>query len=138
MPPRTRIFYSTLALVLLFTAAAPLYRELSQRNDVWWTPSALSVPLAESKDRVVVYVRGKPLADRIQAGELRLEENGAATTLAMGDVGLRFNNWDRVRASRVPLMLAYAAACGVAAFLVFLLLTGRLAYRAEREPSGAS
>ncbi len=138
MPPRTRIFYSTLGLVLLFTAAAPLYRELSQRNDIWWTPSAMSVPLAESKDRVVIYARGKPLADRIQAGELRLEENGAATTLSMSDIGLRFNNWDRVRASRLPLMLAYAAACGVSAFLILLLLTGRLAYRAERDPPAAS
>jgi hypothetical protein len=138
MPPRLRIFYSIFGLVLFLTAAAPLYRELSQRGDIWWTPSALMVPLAESKDRVVIYARGKPLVDLLQAGALRLEENGAATTLAVGDIGLRFNNRDRVRAARLPLMLAYAAACGVSAFLILLILTGRLAYSPERGRPGAS
>ena len=138
MPPRARIYFSFLGFILLITSAVPLYREFSQPRDIWWTPVALMVPLAESKDRVVIYARGKPLADRVEAGEVRLEENGASSTLAAGDIGLRFNNWDRVRAERIPLMLMYAAACGISAFSILLALTGRLAYRPEKERPAAS
>jgi hypothetical protein len=137
MPPRLRLFYSIFGLALLFTAALPLYREFSQRSDIWWTPAAMAVPLAESKDRVMIVARGKPLLDLVQAGALQVQENGATSTLAMSDIGLRFNNWDRVRATRLPLMLTYAFACGVSALLILLTLTGRLAYRADRERTGA-
>ena len=46
---------------------------------------------------------------------------------------MRFNNWDRVRAERVPGLLVSAAGCGVTALLFLLVLTGRLAYRGEQK-----
>ena len=131
MPPRILHFFSILAI--FFVVALPLVRELSQRRDIWWTPYAMRVPLADSKDRVEIYARGKPLMALLQAGQLRITEDGALDTLATSDVGLRFNNWDRVRVQRLPLMLVYAAACGAMACLLLLLLTGRLAYRGESE-----
>jgi hypothetical protein len=131
MPPRILHFFSILAI--FFVVAAPLFRELSRRSDIWWTPYAMRVPLADSKDRVEIYARGKPLMALLQARQLRIAEDGALDTLATSDVGLRFNNWDRVRAQRLPLMLVYAAACGAMACLFLLLLTGRLAYRGERD-----
>ncbi len=48
-------------------------------------------------------------------------------------MGLRFNNWDRVRVERLPLLLVYAAGSGVTACIFLLVLTGRLAYRGQRE-----
>jgi hypothetical protein len=134
MPPRIRRAFSLMCLALFFVAAVPLYREFSQRRDIWWTPYAMRVPLADGKDRVEVYVRGKPLAALLEGGELRIAENGAWGTLATSDIGLRFNNWDRVRVQRLPLLLTYAGGCGVAACMLLLVLTGRLAYRGEREP----
>jgi hypothetical protein len=133
MPLRIRIFFSTLSLALFFVAAIPLYRELSLRSDIWWTPHAMLVPLAESKDRVEIYARGKPFAALLQAGQLRIAEEGGSSTLETSDVGLRFNNWDRVRVEHLPLLLVYAAGCGVTACMFLLVLTGRLAYRGERE-----
>ena len=133
MPPRIRLFFATLSLVLFFVAAVPLYEELSRRSDIRWTPRAMLVPLAESKDRVEIYARGKPFAALLQAGQLRIAEDGGLSTLATSDVGLRFNNWDRVRVERLPLLLVYAASCGVTACMFLLVLTGRLAYRGERE-----
>ena len=58
---------------------------------------------------------------------------GARSVLATDDIGLRFNNWDRVRAQRLPILLGYAAICGAMALLVFLFVAGRLAYRGEKE-----
>jgi predicted xylose isomerase-like sugar epimerase len=52
--------------------------------------------------------------------------------LTTQEIGLRFNNWDRVRGQRLPLLLFYAAACGAGVILVLVIATGRLAYREER------
>ena len=114
--------------------SVPLYGALFRRGDIWWTPYVMLVPLAESTDRVEIYARGKPLTALLQGGQLRIAEEGGTTTLAASDVGLRFNNWDRVRVQRVPLLLVYAAACGVTACMFLLVLTGRLAYRRDRDP----
>jgi len=92
------------------------------------------VPLAESTDRVEIYASGKPLAALLQAGQVRIAEEGGSSTLAASDVGLRFNNWNRVRVERLPILLVRASACGAIACLFLLILTGRLAYRGEREP----
>jgi len=133
MPPRIRLVFAPLSQVLFLVAAVLLYGELSRRSDIWWTPHAMLVPLAESTDRVEIYARGKPLAALLQAGRLRIAEEGGSSTLAASDVGLRFNNWDRVRVERLSLLLVYAAGCGVSACMFLLVLTGRLAYRGERE-----
>src|SRR5881409_4349796 len=129
MPPRIRFLYSSLSVTVFLIAAVPLYTELAQRSDIWWTPHAMLVPLVESTDRVEIYARGRPLAVLLQAGQLRIAEGGGSGTLTTSDIGLRFNNWERVRVARLPLLLAYAAACGVTACIFLLVVTGRLAYR---------
>ena len=45
-------------------------------------------PFAESKDRVEIYARGKPLAALLQAGQLRIAEDGGWTDVAPGDIGI--------------------------------------------------
>src|SRR5881628_102021 len=132
MPPRIRFLYSSLSVTVFLIAAVPLYTELAQRSDIWWTPQAMLVPLAESADRVEIYARGRPLAALLQAGQVRVVEDAGSRALAASDVGLRFNNWDRVRAERLPRLLLYAAACGVTALMFLLVITGRLVFREEK------
>lgn len=117
MPPRQRLLFSSLTFVLFFMAAMPLYRELTRPKDVWWTPPTLLVPLADAQDRVQVYVRGEPVGAPLQS-----------------EIGLRFNNWDRVRAERLPMLLGSAAVSGAMVVLLILVATGRLAYRGETGP----
>ena len=131
MPPRMRLLFSIMSVTLFFVAALPIYRELSRRSDIWWTPFAMLVPLAEGADRVEIYVRREPLTALLQAGHLRLEEDHGSSVLAASDIGLRFNNSDRVRGEHIAFLLTSAAMCGVAAVMLLLVLTGRLAYRGE-------
>jgi len=112
MPPRVRFFFSALIAAIFFVAAVPLYRELSGRKDIWWTPRTMLVPLAQAQDRVEIYVRGEPIGAVLQS-----------------EIGLRFNNWDRVRAAQLPVMVSSGAACGAMLVLLLLVATGRLAYR---------
>ena len=132
MPPRIRFAFSVFSLVFLAIAATPLVTEFTRRGDIWWTPRPMMVPLAESAERVEIYARGEPLAALIGAGRLRIEKDGSWSALGAGDVGLRFNNRDRVRARRLPLLLGCGAVCGACAMLLLLIATGRLAYREER------
>jgi len=135
MPPRVRISFAAIIFVVFLIPALALYGELSRPADIWWTPAALMVPLTGAADRVVVYVRGKPLVAVLQAGQLRLVDEASGSVLATSDIGFRFNNRDRVRAQRIPILVAYAAVCGATATLFLVLVTGRLAYRGEKEPA---
>ena len=137
MPPRLRLLFSTMSLALFLVAAVPLYRGLAGRSDIWWTPPSMLVPLAESADRVQIFVHGQPLAALLQAGQVQLAEGARTSVLASSDIGVRFNNWDRVRAERLPGLLVSAAGCGVTALLFFVVLTGRLAYRGEKKEVAA-
>ena len=135
MPPRNRALFSTLMGVLFVLTALPLVRALAQRNDIWWTPKAMALPLSESQDRVQIFVGDQALSALIEAGQLQVVEGGNPRVLGAGDVRLRFNNWDRVRAARIPTLLINAAACGVLAVLFLLMVTGRWNYRGENYSS---
>ena len=134
MPPRLRLFYSLLTAGLLLIPVVALYSELSKRSDIWWTPPPMAASLTESQDRVEIYVRGKPLGALLNEGKLRIAEETGSATVGASEISLRFNNWDRVRLTRLPILLFYAAACGAGGLLVLVIATGRLAYRGEKEP----
>lgn len=133
MPPRVRMVFAAMLFTLFLIPALAIYRELSKPADIWWTPRPLMVPFTESADRVEVYVRGKSLGTLLEAGQLGIIGETPASALVRSDVGFRFNNWDRVRAQRIPILLGYAAVCGMTATLLLVVLTGRLAYRGEKE-----
>jgi hypothetical protein len=102
MPPRLRVFWSGLIVAFTLLVALPLYTALSTRRDIWWTPSTMLVPLTESRDRVEIYVRGKPLGAVLEAGQLRITDEAGGSVLATSEVGLRFNNWGPGQSSTAP------------------------------------
>jgi hypothetical protein len=137
MPNRLRVFYSVLTASLMLIPATALYRELMTRSDIWWTPRALAVSLPDSKNRVEIYLRGQPLVALVEHEQLSITDGGAPRVVSGQDVKLRFNNWDRIRAERLPLHLIYAAAIGGGIVLLGLVATGRLTTRPEREAVAA-
>jgi hypothetical protein len=137
MPPRIRFFFAAMTATFFFIAAIPLYRELSRRRDIWWTPPTMLPSLAESTDRVQIYARGRPFAALLESGQVRLVEEARTSVLAPSEVRLRFNNWDRVRAAQLPGLLIPAAACGATALMFILVVIGRLAYRSEQREVAA-
>lgn len=132
MPGRVRLALVIMSLAVLLTSALPILRELTRRTDIWWTPATMLVPLGESGQRVEIYAHGQPLAKLIQAGKVQVLDEGKPVSLGAGDVGLRFNNSDRVRAERLPRVLVSAALFGAVTLYLLLLVTNRLVYREER------
>ena len=137
MPPRLRLFYSGLIAALLLIPVATIYRELSRRSDIWWTPLALASSLTEGRDRVQIYAQDKSLSDLLAAHEVWLRADTGSRPLTPQEIRLRFNNSDRIRAERLPLLLVDAASCGGGAVLLLLIATGRLTYRSEKAPVAA-
>ena len=123
MPIRTTVFrYLLLALpaIFLFTAGSRLYAFFQERPDIWWTPMGLLVPLAESHDRVAIYIGNRELDDLVAAGRLRLGGDSITSAVNRADIGLRFNNWDRVRAERLVGLLISGVTVGAAAALLLV------------------
>jgi hypothetical protein len=137
MPPRLRLFYSGLTLALLLIPAVALYSELAKRSDIWWTPPAMASTLGDSRDRVEIYVGDKSLAARLTAQQLWIRDETGSRVVNADGIRLRFNNWERMRTARLPLMLVCAAALGAGLVIFLVIATGRLAYRGEREPVAA-
>ena len=131
MPPRVRTTFVVMLLALLLLPALGLIRELSRPSDIWWTPKPLAVSLSESAKRVEVVVRGRSLRPLVDEGQIRLSADSAAPVVAAGDLTFRFNNWDRVRAQKIPVLLIYAFVIGVVGTLLIMVLTGKLVYRGE-------
>ena len=112
--------------LLLLTSTAQLYRFLHERSDIWWTPQGRLIPLSESHDRVEIYARGRLLGPLLDGGQVQITPAAETGALRASEVGFRFNNWDRVRAERLPGLLISAATGGAAAALVLIgLLSGR-------------
>ena len=134
MPPRLRLFYSLLTGALLLIPIVALYSELSKRSDIWWTPATNPLSLTESRDRVEIYARGRPLGTVLEQGRISITDSAGPHVLNAQEIAVRLNNWDRMRIERLPLLLFYAAACGAGVIVLLVVATGRLAYRGELPP----
>jgi hypothetical protein len=121
---RSRIYLLAFGGMFFLTSALNLVRFYAQPSDIWWTPRPLSVALADASDRVEVYVREMPLTQQISAGRIQLVTDAGVVAVAAPDVRLRFNNWDRVRAQKLPSLVTTAFCAGASSVFVLLGIFG--------------
>lgn len=110
--------------VFFLMSALQLVRFFNQRADIWWTPKPLGVALADASDRVEVYVRDVAMLEHVQAGRVQLTTDTGATPVLESDIRLRFNNWDRIRAGRIPSLLGTGIALGASGVLFLFGVLG--------------
>lgn len=136
---RLRTFMLIFGGVFFVMSALQLVRYFIQPAEIWWTPKALAVPLAEASDRVEVYVHDVSLPDHIKTGRLQLLSDTGAQPVRGADVRLRFNNWDRMRAERIPSLLSSGIALGASGvFLLFGVLGWRPSKPIGSEAEGST
>ena len=125
--------FFTFGIVLVSVATGHLLLQTFERDDIWWTPKSHALSLGESGDRLKIYVHGASLEEKLAAGQIRMIGGSDRVSLEAGDFTVRLNNWDRVLASRLPVVAAEGAALATGTFLIIL---GFLSRRRSRDASG--
>jgi hypothetical protein len=110
--------------VFFLMSAVQLVTFFSQRADIWWTPKPLGLALADAPDRVEVRVRDVSLLEHVKAGRVQLLTDTGARPVMDSDIRLRFNNWDRVRAERIPSLVGVGIALGASGVFFFFGVLG--------------
>jgi hypothetical protein len=114
-----RLTFIILATVSLAFGIVQLGRALRDFNrNYFWTPTTRQEPLEKGKDTFEVYVHGKQLNSRLQAGELAIKNGESWSPLQEGDVTVRLNHIREV--TRVPLLLGVGFLSAALAWLVAL------------------
>jgi hypothetical protein len=114
-----RLTYIILAMVFLSFGIVQLGRALQDfHRNYFWTPTTRQEPVEKGKETFEVYVRGKLLNSRLQAGELALKDGESWSPLQEGDVTVRLNHIQEV--TRVPLLLGVGFLSAALAWLVAL------------------
>lgn len=113
--------------VVLVLALAGFWQVQSAPVDTSLTPAHLAPPLSSVADRFDVLVGGVPLAKAIADKRLMLVGENGAASVVVSDAAVRINDADRVRAERVPSLLALSAIAGGACALFLIgLFTPRI------------
>ena len=120
-----QLIFLVIPVGLLLASALKLFAFFQQRSNIWWTPLPMATPLALSGDRVEVYARGTDLRMLVERGQVQI----GGTVISVDDIRVRFNNWDQMRAERIPMLLMYSFTLGAALVLIAFALTGRLGRR---------
>jgi hypothetical protein len=114
-----RLTFMILAMVFLSFGTVQLGRALQDfHRNYFWTPTTRQEPVEKGKDTFEVYVRGKLLKSRLQAGELALKSGESWSPLQEGDVTVRLNHIQEV--TRVPLLVGVGFLSAALAWLVAL------------------
>ncbi len=113
--------------IMVSLGLAELGRMVFERTDIWWTPMNHALSLDDARARVLIYVQGQELEERVERGELFLRTEAGTAAVSASDVALRFNNWDKIRASRLPIAALAAALTAVGLVLIVgcVMLVGR-------------
>jgi len=98
--------------VVLVLALTGLWRVWSAPVDTNLTPAHLAPPLSSVADRFDVLVNAVPLQKAIADKRLLLAGENGAATVVVTDAAVRINDAERVRASRVPSLIALSAIAG--------------------------
>lgn len=114
-----RLTFLSFAIVFLSFGIVQLGRALQDfHRNYFWTPTTRQEPLGKGKDTFEVYVRGKLLNSRLQAGELALKNGESWSPLQEGDVTVRLNHIQEV--TRAPLLLGVGFLSAALAWLIAL------------------
>jgi len=99
--------YLLIGLIGVFTIGSTLfthvYRAFWGERDIWWTPPSMSLKAEETGNNFAITIGGKLLQKHLAEGTLfGVDPNGGQYRVVSKDVGVRVNNWDRVKAFTLP------------------------------------
>jgi len=80
--------------------AVQLFRAFGQNQDIWWTARTMPLTIDETEESFELSISGKTIQKHISEGTLlAANDNDDQRPVVSGDVSVRLNNWNKVRAS---------------------------------------
>jgi len=97
-----------------------MYQAFRGDHNIWWTNQAMKLSFEKTKDNFELYIGGKLLQKHMRDQTLySTDSNGKQYPVVSGDISVRLNNWDKVKAS----ILSRTAMSGFAFGITITLLT---------------
>lgn len=131
---RPQIGLLIFGIIVFFVFGSQLIIPLVQHRGFEWTPMT---PIAESEDRVDVYIRDTRLIDLLDGQSLVLNIDSEEEGLTTEDVTIRFNNYDRIMASKIP-SIGFQSAMVMASVLVIAFALTVFCRKREDKPNNSS
>lgn len=111
-----------------------VYRAFWGDRSIWWTNQAKRLSVEQTKDNFELYIAGKLLQKHFSDGTLLgIDNNGKQYPIVAKDIAVRFNNWDKIKAT----ILGYTTMSGFGLGVVLtLLVTGLIQFfrREKKSP----
>jgi hypothetical protein len=84
-------------------------------QNIWWTPLELALPLAATADEFELRIGGELLQRQLERGALAVkdEKKDAMCPVALAEIRIRLNNWQKIRAERLHGAVFAALSLGI-------------------------
>lgn len=102
------------------------------RSDIWWTPLELALPLPAAANAFELHLGGELMQRQVERGALAVQnENGAMRPVALTEIKVRLNNWQKIRAERLHGAVFAAFSLGISLTCLVLGIIGQVQSRKE-------
>jgi len=101
-----------------------IYRVFGSNQDIWWTATTMPLTIDKTKESFELSINGKTIQKHLADGTLlALNDEGNQQSVVSGDISVRLNNWNKVKASILinALFSGVLFGAGITMFIIGLI-----------------
>lgn len=101
-----------------------IYRVFGSNQDIWWTATTMPLTIDKTKESFELSINGKTIQKHLAEGTLlALNDEGNQQSVVSGDISVRLNNWNKVKASILinALFSGVLFGAGITMFIIGLI-----------------
>jgi len=101
-----------------------IYRVFGSNQDIWWTATTMPLTIDQTKESFELSINGKTIQKHLADGTLlALNDEGNQQSVVSGDISVRLNNWNKVKASILinALFSGVLFGAGITMFIIGLI-----------------
>jgi len=101
-----------------------IYRAFGSNQDIWWTATTMPLTIDKTKESFELSINGKTIQKHLADGTLlALNDEGNQQSVVSGDISVRLNNWNKVKASILinALFSGVLFGAGITMFIIGLI-----------------
>lgn len=112
--------------IMCFVGVVQMVLFFMEDENIWWTPRSMMLQPKEAMNKVRIFINEKPISQQLVDGifiEVTEKDTTHMKRIHSEDIGLRLNNYYRVRSKQIPKVIISTVMVTVGVlFLVFGIL----------------